>query len=277
MERCIEYIERHIDEELTPEAIAAQEGYSLFHFARVFSLCSGMSLMEYVRRRRLSLAAQELESGARVMDVAMRYGFDTQSGFAKAFRRIYGCSPTNYQTGGRTMEAIIRQRPAFKMAGYGINTDICSEGYTRDVAAWWSHYEGENLESKMYAQLHPPKHGEVGICIPNGGGGRALYLLGVIIENFRDVTPDMLTAEMPAAEYAVFTTDPVDLTTAGAYDDPLAIRVREAWQHIFEVWFPQSGYIFDIRAREFEFYDERCHGRRDSVMEIWVPVRKAEN
>lgn len=224
MERCIEYIEQNIKENLTAEEIAAETGYSLYHFSRVFSLCKQMSVMEYVRSRKLSLAAVELFSGKRIIDIALEYGFETQSGFTKAFRKAFGYSPSQYaarmngylqdgpifEIGGYLMNPVIVQKPAFQVAGYGIATNVAEGNYTKDMASFWNHYEGENLESKMYEILTPPKHGEVGLCAPALDSGNASYLLGVIVDDFSKVTPDMLTAEVPEAQYAVFTTPPVD-------------------------------------------------------------------
>ncbi|QQZ58817.1 AraC family transcriptional regulator [Paenibacillus sonchi] len=287
IERSIEYIEQNIKNNLTADEIAAEAGYSLYHFSRVFSLCKEMSVMEYVRSRKLSLAAVELFSGKRIIEIALDYGFETQSGFAKAFRKAFGYSPTQYaarmegflrmgskiEIGGYMMNPVIVQKPAFKVAGYGIETNVAEGNYTKDIASFWSHYEGENLEAKMYELLNPPKHGEVGLCIPAFDSGNAVYLLGVIVEDFSRVIDDMLTVNVPEAEYAVFTTPPVD-TSEGKDQEEFVQTIKSTWKYIFEEWFPGSGYIYDEGKLNFEFYDERCHSRVDTVMEIYVPVKE---
>lgn len=287
IERCIEYIEENVKNNLTAEDIAAEAGYSLYHFSRVFSLCKDMSVMEYVRSRRLSRAAVELFSGKRIIDIALDYGFETQSGFTKAFRKAFGYSPSEYAArmhgylqdgpiidiGGYMMNPIIVHKPAFNVAGYGIVTNVAEGNYTKDTAAFWSHYEGENLESKMYEILKPLKHGEVGLCVPGFDSGKSTYLLGVIVEDFSKVNKDMLTANVPAAEYAVFTTPPVD-TSEGKSQEEFVQVIKSTWKYIFEEWFPGSGYVYDEGKLNFEFYDERCHSRVDTVMEIYVPVRE---
>lgn len=131
-------------EKLTPEMVAANAGYSLYHFCRVFQVCMDMSVMEYIRKRRLSLAATELFEGRRVIDIAFDYGFETQSGFTKAFRKEYGYSPTQYvakmtlinefiyegqttfEFGGMFMNPVIIKKSSFKVAGYGIKTNIAN-------------------------------------------------------------------------------------------------------------------------------------------------------
>lgn len=286
--QCIEFIEENIKSDLTPEVIASSSGYSLFHFLRVFNINKGMTLMEYVKKRRLSLAAIDLFKGERIIDIALDYGFKTHNGFSKAFKKEFGFRPKQYvkcmgnyfnkesklELGGYIMNPVIMKKTAFKVAGYGIKTNITNSNYTKDIASFWSNYDGENLESKMYKILNPPKHGEVGICVPESGeSGDAVYLLGVIIDNFDNVTNDMITVEVPEATYAVFTTPPVD-TSKNLDNNDFPEAIKNTWKYIFEEWFKDSEYVFDESKFDFEFYDERCHGRKDTVMEIYVPIQK---
>lgn len=280
IEKCIEFIEDHIKEDITIEEIANQSGYSLYHFCRVFSLCKGISVMEYIRGRRLALAATELFKGRKILDIAFDYGF------AKAFRKAYGYSPTQYmmrmpqyadtkttfEIGGYIMKPVMVKRPAFKVAGYGIKTNITGVTYTKDIASYWSNYEGKNLESKMYKILNPAEHGEVGLCVPLSEDGNVIYLLGVIVDDFSKVEEDMLTVEVPEAEYAVFTTVPVD-TSNDKKQIEFAEIIARTWKYIFEDWFKGSEYIYDESKIDFEFYDERCHHRKDTVMDIYIPIR----
>lgn len=287
IERCIKFIEEHIKENITIEEVANQSGYSIYHFCRVFSLCMGVSVMEYIRGRKLSLAASELLKGRKIIDIALDYGFETHSGFVKAFRKAFGYSPTQYmmrmagyvdskitfEVGGYIMNPVIVKMPAFKVAGYGIKTNITGGTYTRDIASFWSNYNGENLESKMYKILNPARHGEVGLCVPLSEEGNTIYLLGVIVDDFSKVEEDMLMVEVPEAEYAVFTTTPVD-TTNDKNQKEFAKIIANTWKYIFEDWFKDSGYIYDESKLDFEFYDERCHYREDTVMDIYIPVKK---
>jgi len=289
IEKCIEFIEDHIKEDITIEEIANQSGYSLYHFCRVFSLCKGISVMEYMRGRRLALATTELSNNRKIIDIAFDYGFETPSGFAKAFRKAYGYSPTQYmmrlaqyadtkttfEMGGYIMEPVIVKRPVFKVAGYGIKTNITGITYTKDIASYWNNYEGENLESKMYRILNPAKHGEVGLCVPLSEDGNVIYLLGVIVDDFSRAEKDMLTVEVPEAEYAVFTTAPVD-TSNDEEQIEFAEIIASTWKYIFEDWFKDSEYIYDESKIDFEFYDERCHHRKDTVMDIYIPIKKVK-
>lgn len=93
---CIEFIEENIKSDLTPEVIANKCGYSVFHFSRIFNINKGITLMEYVKKRRLSLAAIDLFKGGRIIDIALDYGFETHNGFSKAFKKEFGFSPKQY-------------------------------------------------------------------------------------------------------------------------------------------------------------------------------------
>lgn len=90
---CVQYIEDNITEKLTVECISRRMGYSIYHFSRIFREQMGVSLMEYVKERKLFRAAEDIMIGKRILDVAVEYGYQTHSGFTKAFRRKYGFSP----------------------------------------------------------------------------------------------------------------------------------------------------------------------------------------
>lgn len=92
--KCIDYIEKHIKEELTVEKIANEVGYSIYHFSRIFKDKMGISLMEYTKERRLVCASKELFQGKKIIDVAVEYGYQTHSGFTKAFKRKFDFTPT---------------------------------------------------------------------------------------------------------------------------------------------------------------------------------------
>lgn len=239
IDSAVEFIEEHLKEELTAQQISKKFGYSVYHFCRIFALQKGIPLMNYVHQRRLSVARTELVKGKKIIDVALDYGYKTASGFAKSFRKEFGYNPSTYVTkmggvnlkllltkiGEYVMHPVIMKKEAFKVAGYGIQTNIASN-FMKDIAAYWDTYTDENLECKMYEQLNPPKHGEVGICVSTTGDENVRYLLGVIVDDFSKVTPDMIKIEVPQAEYAVFTTPAIDLTKAKTYQSNLSSVVK---------------------------------------------------
>jgi AraC family transcriptional regulator len=286
IQRTINYIEAHIKEDISAGNLAALIGFSEKHFYRLFKAYTGMSVMDYVRRRKMIRAIAQLRGGDRILDVALDYGFESHGGFAKAFKKQFGSSPQIYLShasaalpdpihlttqpekfkiyGGITLEPKITRRPAFRIAGYHIRTDGASS--THDCPALWDRHNIEGWEEKLYAQLQPNGHGEYGVCIENNAQtGEFVYLIGVAVEDFSRVTSDMYRAEIPASDYAVFTTTPTD----GAN---FSKNIQKTWHYILEEWLPASAFAWDEVKPDFEFYDERCHGETDLVMDIYVPV-----
>ncbi len=92
------YIEENLLEDLSPYSIASAASYSVFHYCRLFRECTGESLMGYVRRLRLARSERELEQGKPLSDIAVKYGFETVSGFSRAYKRQFGCFPTLKKT-----------------------------------------------------------------------------------------------------------------------------------------------------------------------------------
>lgn len=114
MNRILNYIEEHLEEKLTSGQLADIAGYSEYHFLQLFKAHTGETVMEYVCRRRLFRAMDELASGSRIIDVAFQYGFESHSAFSRAFKREFGFSPSLLRTmrleldciGGTCMEQI---------------------------------------------------------------------------------------------------------------------------------------------------------------------------
>lgn len=94
MNRVAGYMEEHLTERVSYGAMARMTGCSVYEFSRIFSFMTGMSLSEYIRRRRLSQAVFDLQAGERVVDVGLKYGYDSPTAFARAFRELHGVSPT---------------------------------------------------------------------------------------------------------------------------------------------------------------------------------------
>lgn len=136
IEDAIAYIERNITEDLTVSRVAAEVNISAFYFQKGFSMLCGYTVGEYIRMRRLSLAGNEiLSSDIKVIDLAIKYGYDSPDSFTKAFTRFHGSTPTDVRRngallksfaplhirltldGGIVMEYKIVEKPAFKVMG----------------------------------------------------------------------------------------------------------------------------------------------------------------
>ena len=101
LQRSIDYIERHLTDEPDMEEIAGQAALSPFYYQRIFGALCGMTVGEYIRARRMSQAAQELaRTNAKVIDTALRYGYDSPDSFTRAFLRFHGVSPSGAREPG---------------------------------------------------------------------------------------------------------------------------------------------------------------------------------
>ena len=96
-QQIIRYIDAHIHDDITVEAISDMAGYSMQHIYKIFKLYSPYPIMEYVRRKKLYFAANEMYTGRKIYDIALDYGFETPAGFYKAFKTVFGCSPREYK------------------------------------------------------------------------------------------------------------------------------------------------------------------------------------
>lgn len=276
-----EYINAHLKEPLSLEMLADRAGFSPYHFSRMFTLYMEMSIMEYVRRRRLACAADELCTGKRVLDVALDYGFESHNGFAKAFRKIYGFSPNEYRSrvfphrpiapnplvGSSAMAEApnvrIEQRDGFYVAGYVVMTTPTVSSIAQQPALWDRVWLTEQ-ENKLYATARPEEHGEYYISFPVKND---LYRLitGVKIRDPETVADGLYVDWIPGGTYAVFSTPPCD--------ENFPETILKTWRYIFEIWLPESGYALAEDGIDYEFYDERCHGKPYS-MDICIPIKK---
>lgn len=289
IQRSIEFIELNIKGEISPDALADMAGFSQKHYYRLFKKYVGISVMDYIRQRKLAHAIFDIMTGSHILDAALDYGFESHGGFTKAFKKQYGLPPQKYMiyatavqpqpvnlfsqaekygTKGAIMEPRIVHKSAFKIAGYGISTNRVKS--TRDCPALWDKVNIDGLAEQLYTQLRPKKHTEYGVCYENDTEtGAFIYILGVEVESFDNITSEMVSADIPAADYAVFTTPPTD-------DAGFSTVIRNTWQYIICEWFPHSGYLMDETKVDFELYDERCHEPTHQVMEIYIPVTKKQ-
>jgi len=259
--RVLNYIDQNISENITAEELSQVSGYSFYHFCHLFTNLSGESISAYLRHRRLQLASDRLLEGRSVTDTAFSCGFDTPSGFAKAFRKLYQISPTEYKTMRRDRKAVpaIRKLDAFSVVGYCLPPPA-GEFRAIDSGAYWLLYDFSSVSKDEYERICMPDHGEIGMWIyPDKQSGDPYYFFGPIVAN-KDVIPHSMHAmDIPAAEYAVF---PVQKEATRLR---LRDNVRRTWKYIFTEWLDRQDFSFDEEKLPFEYY---CR----SETWIYVPV-----
>ena len=286
IQRAIDYVEANIIEEIDFEEAAKQACSSSFHFQRVFGILYGLSLGDYIRMRRLSLAGEELSKGhAKVIDIALKYGYDTPESFSRAFTRFHGIAPSEAKhggkvriftplsiklilTGGSKMDYRIEKRDAFQV--------VCkrkrvgkpqSAAATPDITAMWQEYGADGTMAKLIACLpkEPVMKGLLGICFSSELNAKQFpYGIGVEYDG-RKVDEDLEVVTIPANTYAVF-------TSKGKMPDAFI----ETYHRIVTEFFPQSTQYEYAENVEFEVYSSEDVTNPDYQCEIWIAVKERE-
>ena len=165
---ALDYVESNMDGEIDMAEAASIACASPFHFQRLFHMLTGITLVEYIRKRRLTLAAQELASTrVKVIDVALKYGYDTPEAFCKAFRRAHGITPREARKSESRLKAVPRlsfqvslkgdqemdyrivEKPAFKVAGKGLRVSTKDGENLRTIPAYWQESNSNGTVEKL--------------------------------------------------------------------------------------------------------------------------------
>ena len=280
--KAIDYIEEHITEP-TDYARAAKEACSSpFIFQRVFALLCGYTLGDYVRMRRLTLAGEELLStDAKVIDVALKYGYDSPESFSRAFTRFHGVSPSAVRkgaairsfsricvklilTGGSIMEYRIEKKQAAKIICRRREFTKPGDDYTnREIPEFWNECGRDGSIQKLcgYIKDCAQFKGLLGVCFSTEMTDSGFpYGIGAEYDGESDLQ-DFEIVEIPAYTYAVF-------TVRGKMPDAF----RETYRKICTEFFPQSGYEYG-NGVEIEAYPSADVQNPDYSCEIWIAVK----
>ena len=269
---AINYIEEHLNDNIDCDDIAQHTFYSSFHFQRTFSLLTGMTVSEYVRNRRLSLAAQDLlNNNIKVIEVALMYGYDTPESFTKAFQRFHGVLPSQAKRhgaelksfnrltlkivleGGSIMDYKIVPKDSFKVVTK--TRKFTTENSGNEIPAFWSDY--------FSSGLHQQVCGMMGICLPVESGYKDFeYGIGCEEKYVNKIPEGFKTVEIPSYTWAIF-------KCVGAMPD----AIQKMWKRIYSEWLPQSIYEL-VPGYDIEFYTEGDNGSKDYISEIWIPVKE---
>lgn len=264
IDECNEYIKKNADEEISAARLAQECGYSLYHLSHIFRSCMGCSVGRYIMEEKMRLAAKKLKEGKTVSDVALEGGFDTFSGFTKAFRRHFGHSPREHKnrTDISSGPEFVK-RTAIKAFGYIIPVD--EDEHTVNKAAFWSDVDFANLPAYPEGASD---YAEIGAWIdPDDRTGRLDYFFGYVT-NDRSPAEGFSAISIPAGDYAVFSMSyRRGGTEEGKPDaDNLKERIRELWSHAFEKWMQSCE---DVRFNDSGICFEK-YGRND--IQIFIPV-----
>lgn len=153
MQKAIDYIEANLTEEIDYEKVAAESFSSSYHFARVFSILCGYTLGEYIRLRRLTLAGAELANGKeKVIDIALKYGYDSPDSFAKAFLKFHGITPSEARTNGKMLRSFSRLSIKISLEGGNIMNYRIEKKPEMTLLGYKKHFEGTPYDEARHKQ-----------------------------------------------------------------------------------------------------------------------------
>lgn len=280
LSRAIDYIEENLEGEISYDEAAKLACCSTYYFQRMFSYIAGISLSEYIRRRRMSLAAFELQaSNIKVMDVGMKYGYQSPTSFNRAFQSVHGAAPTAARvkgtmlsayprisfsitvTGGDNMRYRIEQKEAFRVIGVRIALKEDSEYNFHMVPKFWK----KMLDSPAYQEICclSEKNGSDIFGISSYEDPRNIYYY-IAARSDRVVPKGMTELEVPAATWAVF-----------EGNDPYRDSIQSIFRRFLTEWLPFSNYEY-AHLPDIEVYPMQTGNKMSSKAEIWIAVTKPD-
>lgn len=282
LQKALDYIELHLDDDLDVSEIAKQAACSQFYFQRIFGLLCGMTLGEYIRNRRLAIAGSRLQqTNTKVIDVALKCGYNSPESFTRAFYKFHGITPSQAKNGG----CVLRSFSPFSVkltikGGIVMNYKIIEKEafYILEKTSKHSLREGENKTSvpAFWTQCH--KDGTInqlicntsddeyiyGICYGQKNGSETFdYSVAALCDENTPVPDGFKKTLIPARTWAVF-------ECVGTM--PKAIQ--ETWQTIVSEFFPTSDYR-PTYEMDIEAYPDGDMDSGDYKCEIWVTVQKS--
>lgn len=284
IQRAVDYVEAHITEELDFCEIAKQAYSSSFHFQRVFSILCGFTLGDYIRMRRLSLAGSELAAtNTRILDIAMKYGYDTQESFSRAFTRFHGVSPSQARSGvnlksfsrlsvklildgGNIMDYRIETKDAFKIVCKKISVSCKKELTTAEISDFWRQSGMDGTIPALCKYI--PENNIFNKCIVGACFGKDAtdtnfpYAIGAHYNGVPVTEKDFTVEEIPAHTYAVF-------KCVGTMPEAF----NKLYQQIYREFFPASEYQ-PCGGTDFEAYPSADVSDPGYTCEMWIAVEK---
>lgn len=282
MNDALVYLEENLDGEIE-YAVAAQKACcSLYHFQRIFSYMAEIPLSEYIRRRRLTQAAFDLQSSReKVIDIALKYGYDSPTAFTRAFQNMHGVTPhaardrgvslksfapISFQVsikGATIMNYRIEEKAAFRIVGKKITTTMENGQGFSEIPKFW----GETARSGALQTLIPLMDGEPSGMLGVSSSTEALHDENkfdyyIAVTTTKAAPEGFVEYTVPAATWAIF-----DCT------GPMPGAIQELQKRIVTEWLPTSGYEYGS-APDIEVYISEDGTQPDAKSQVWIPIVK---
>ena len=292
MQKAIDYIEDHLTETIDYDVVAAQSYSSSYHFQRVFSILCGFTVGEYIRNRRLTLAGAELAmDDAKVIDVALKYGYESPDSFAKAFQKFHGLLPSQARNNGSNLKSFSRLVLKFSLEGGSIMNYRIEEKDEMMLTGYKRHFVGvpgerEDQEKEMYVKTRALQYilqalsgsleTNFDIITNVDDDGYDFYIAYQLSEYYRNnLNKDGVLGEefaryfenvrIPKCTYAVFETERCAFPTEIFLD----LRKKIAGE-----WLPNSGYQLADAPELVVTHWFRGDKKNQRYRELWIPIEK---
>lgn len=275
---AIDYIEDNLDNDISYDEAAQIACCSPFYFQRLFSYVSGISLSEYIRRRRMTQAAFELQrTNAKVIDIALKYGYTSPTSFNRAFQSVHNIPPTATRnlgstlnaypairfsvqiTGGNAMAYHIAEKYPMRMVGVRIPLSTDMEENYRIIPEFWKSVLSSNLFSEICVLSNQSPKGILGVSVYESPQ-RIFYYIAVATD--APVPPDMFEFEIPAATWVVFENN-------GFFKE----NVQSVFKRFYTEWLPFSGYEY-AELPDIEVYPVCEETPISGHSEVWIAINK---
>ncbi|NLK59978.1 MAG: AraC family transcriptional regulator [Treponema sp.] len=287
LNQALGYMEDNLEKTVEIEEAARLANCSLFHFCRMFEVVFGTGPAEYVRRRRLSRAALDLAAGKdKVIDVALRYGWESPESFAKAFRRCFGITPSEARQndieletwppiqlavilkGDKTMKYRIIEKDTIELAGVSLRTTNTDGENMKVIPEFWQENSSNGTATAIGKNCG--SMGMFGVCYDYNPKDNS-FAYAIAVEKgdhaLTDFPGGSVTITIDPATYAVFESR-----------GPMPGAIQAVWKQIYSEWFPASEYEH-AGTPDFELYPEQEDPSIDDTSEkyrceVWIPIKK---
>lgn len=275
LNKAINYLEEHIREDIDLEQTAKIACCSTYHFQRMFTYMAGIPLSEYIRRRRMSLAAADLQrSDAKIVDIALKYGYTSPTAFNRAFQSVHKITPSAAKKAGTSIKSYppisfkimikgveemnyrIEEKEAFRIVGISQPMHKEVEKNFEIVPQMWGKAAADGTIPKLAAMMDRQPMGLLGVSACND---REEWKYFIAVSSSLPATEDLEEYEVPASTWAIFSGSGTNLS------------IQELEQRIVTEWLPTSGYEYADKP-DIEVYLNPAP--KNAQYEVWIPIVK---